>query len=103
MTSSGLLRKMCHRREKPRKKLGYIFQCIEIPDHIFLSLVSIPKVWALLRKLPHVLMNLCLFLKTSMPSGMQIPWKIMTGEEETGSFSIYSELLSWKTALIFPL
>lgn len=45
-----------------KKKLGYIFQCIEIPGrvfhnieihhHIFLSPVSIPKVWPLLRKTP---------------------------------------------------
>lgn len=51
-------------------------------------------------KFPHVLMNLWLFLKIPMPSGIQIPWKIMTIEEETGSLSIYSELLTWKTELI---
>lgn len=51
-------------------------------------------------KLSHVLMNLWLFLKISKSSGIQIPWKIMTTEEETDSLSIYSGLLAWKTELI---
>lgn len=54
-------------------------------------------------KLSHVLMNLCLFFKISMPSGIQTPWKIMTIKEETGSLSVYSGLLTWKTELICPL
>lgn len=48
-------------------------------------------------------MNLWLILKISVLNGIQIPWKIMTVEEETGSLSIYSGLLTRKTEVICPL
>lgn len=52
MASSGLLRKPYLIKKIIKKKLGYSFHYIEIHDHVFLPLASIPKVWPVLRKTP---------------------------------------------------